>query len=360
MIADLSFFGEEGPTTFRALIDAQAANISSEIGLFDYIVGKYLLLQIKLVNKWKLSVLEAAKYQIPIAYSFNQDHAINNEYRKVGVDGKKDYMSSAFLPEDIHLYIAESENHKLVSKNSKIANSITSSSDCGSSIKPVYTTSKHFIFNTLDVYNHHNCASMKKLEQYGFAKSQPSECINSFRSLTNRRDRLRLFRFSSRDEIDAAFNEEGAFNNQLEMMCTIVISPPNGGAPITILRPRRGLRKRDLRQKRLFGRYIIKDVVMDTELIEWIPADHGCTWTYQWTEEDGGGTTTSTIPIVLSTLDPNNPGMFINSTATFQQVRQFNDDEMGNSFVDYCDRTSGGGQRYNTGPIDFDVTVVPL
>ncbi|AXT50961.1 hypothetical protein D1818_09030 [Aquimarina sp. BL5] len=86
----------------------------------------------------------------------------------------------------------------------------------------------------------------------------------------------------------------------------------------------------------------------NTEIDTWDKDIYGDKMLYIWVEKDGGGQ----IPLKFS-LSTKIKGFNakINSTITIK----FEDDEIGQSIIEYCDNTDGDGYTYNTGLMKFQV-----
>ena len=84
----------------------------------------------------------------------------------------------------------------------------------------------------------------------------------------------------------------------------------------------------------------------DTEVVTWDKSTYGDVMHYVWYEKDGGGTRKETVTW---------PSTIGDNSIEFTDERTINieDDQLGESIIEYCDNTDGDGYTYKTDGLHF-------
>lgn len=343
--------------------------LENDVNLFDKVLSSFPLAEIKLVRPWSLQQLDSLDHKIPIAYVLGNDMVTNlkNErmLQTIDTSGGNSTIEAYERPSQIHLYIALAEDVKLFSKTSSVYKNAVAS-QCLSKADIVYENEEFVYLSNALHAEILNCLVLKKISKKPSVRGEKTNfpCPLSAREQNENRDQLKSFKFESREAVDKAFAGETTFGSgEAELQCIITISNPDG-TTFTLLKTKT-VRLSDVRQKRLFGRYRLLTVNMNTEIINWQPELFGSRMRYEWLEDDSSnntGSNTVSFPVEFPTPTSSDPDATTTITVTSVINRSIADVELGSSFVEYCNNENQvpyqGQPPYNTGDLTFVIDLI--
>ncbi|WP_299219922.1 hypothetical protein [uncultured Aquimarina sp.] len=254
-------------------------------------------------------------------------------------------LSASTPPENLVIVVKQNERVTVINKNSKKRTEILSKmfgDDC-EIIAPAFhqndTNEYHF---TDDLMNQANLCSGGGGGTGGGSGSGDNGCDRSRKST---KDRLNKLKFNSMPSFrEVAEWHDGAL--EIEVTAFFGISEDS---EVSITKPFRGSRGQ-FKNCGVFNCNPDWFDLFNTEIYTWDKDTYGDKMLYVWIEKDGGGELELDLKLEFSTKIK---GVDIKIKPEFKIT--FEDDEIGQSIIEYCDNTDGDGYTYNTGLMKFQV-----
>ena len=347
-------------TTFRSLFDV-CTDIDSEkpacCNLFDQLVEERPLSQIAIPHLMGKTIDE---YQgdiadLPIAY-VPENYELNG-VRQVDAVGNEQVLSATEQPDNFVILVSQNERMMLLPNEKEIGalelgqHDGKAAGDCD--IGDVYMTGFGTFVTVENFFDQLSCTLLCLLAIDPIPET--ALCPRSDRGYRNsRKDYLHRFKFANFREFEK-YKEPSWTDSYLEFMVDIVIVSNNTGLPFS-LRNTFNVHHRDLVDRGWFRRNQVNWITVNKEVVTWNLANYGSTMFYNWIEYDGGPSTVSTTFNFTGMIPTQNPeGGSLEQEFTINLQFTNDDDQLGNTIVEYCDKTDDEGFEYRAGPIVFNV-----
>ncbi|WP_299255114.1 hypothetical protein [uncultured Aquimarina sp.] len=254
------------------------------------------------------------------------------------VEGNYYQLSASTPPENLVIVVKQNERVTVLDKSTKNRSNIFD--DC-EIIAPAFhqndTNEYHF---TDDLINQSNLCSGGGGS--GGGGSGDNGCDRDRKST---KDRLNKLKFNSMPSFrEVAEWHDGAL--EIEVTAFFGISEDS---EVSVTKPFRGSRGQ-FKNCSVFNCNPEWFDLFNTEIYTWDKDTYGDKMLYVWIEKDGGGELELDLKLEFSTKIK---GVDIKIKPEFKIT--FEDDEIGQSIIEYCDNTDGDGYTYSTGLMKFQV-----
>ena len=334
----------------NALIESSVN--STQKNLLDSIAEYYPLMQLAIPQLEELNVNDWDVENEPLPLAIVTAARKSGKIPTIDVDGKVSSVSTAEAPIELYLVISENERVTVLPKaknNSFEANVIDPGLDCTGD---AYLEDIHneYILNSV-YYEAQNDCSLAGLPSSANGTSNNTNDPSCDRDSNSGKDYIKGLRYNNinlyRRHMDDDNGDDAWFNGGLEVHVEIRFGQANGTiSKLTkIFTGNRGAWREC---GFLWTNCDTKWYNTLTEIVTWNKNTYGDAMHYVWFEKDGGGTVKETIKWTSKIGD---------IPVEFSDERTVNieDDQLGDSVVEYCDNTEGDGFTYDTGSLFFIV-----
>jgi hypothetical protein len=323
---------------------------------FDYLLAKYPLLEVKLIDAWTKEDLVATDSP-PIAYyASDGDPASYHTY--VGEDKWTD-VDAEEVPTDLHLFVGL--NDKLFFfEDEQFRTLFEGKSLC--TLEPMHRDERGGHVDQGDYYDS-DCFDPSP-PSGGGSPNPPSsgsggvipksfDCFDtSDRHFNDNRDNFFQLRFKSKKQLDDAFEKDNGWGDRsIEVRFTVLFGASvNSVSQVSKVLD---IKKGHLRRNPLFGSYELLNFTADEDIVTWRIENQVVNMTYIFSEIDSEESGKRTFSGSAEFQDPKNPKNVIKSSYSVEIP--FGGEDLGQHIVEYCDDTAGEGTEYSTARLFFRV-----
>ncbi len=323
---------------------------STTMDLIDSVRHFYPLLQLSLPELEHITPEDwnAENEELPLAIIPNK--IVNDQVPVIYPNGAQSTMSASEYPTSLVLILKNNERVIALPRatNSTFNANLDFVDDCTGN---VFFRDEYSDYVLLDDYHDaQNECTLNSIPGTSFPSDDPPTDPLCDRDLKNTKDELVGFQFKEvstiREIVEGDSNDKSWFSGKLEIHVDIILGTSTGEFN-TLKKVFHGT-KTDFRKCGfLWTNCRTRWFATEVEIVTWDKAIYGDRMRYSFIEYDGGESTRKESFSFTTKIDD------VDVTIAGEQTFQQNDDQLGNSFAEYCDNADGDGYEYATGDIKF-------